>query len=483
MNGRGSSRGASRAPAPNQTAHSSRAAEAAARVAARYAKAPSYSEMLACEARAGVDAAKAAAKAAEEAQAAFQYVLDGLEAATPAEPDWKLEPLPARNSGRRATPAAAARPQRKPPELPCAHQEAATHQLTIVEPAIQEPATDEPASAAWWEVEAGVQQNEPARWDVAFRSAAPAITEVDAGEPGETVEPIYANLIEFPRPMVAARRARPRRAEGPLAGAASAPQLSIFEVDPAAISIAPPPATVDASAPPEWMRTEWPALSWEAQPPSTDFSAMPQSIDLEARPLSQSFEALPLARNFEALPPVMNVEALPAATDFAALPNLQAQPWEELAAELLLDEPAAQPAPAPAIEPAPLSRRLLALVVDQALIAAAVVATALLAVSRVSQLPGMHTVELDAALVLVAVGLAYHACFLTLDWATPGMKYAGIEIESFSGFRATRAQRWGRMMAMLLSVLPLGLGFVWALFDDESLAWHDRLSKTYLRKR
>jgi len=32
-------------------------------------------------------------------------------------------------------------------------------------------------------------------------------------------------------------------------------------------------------------------------------------------------------------------------------------------------------------------------------------------------------------------------------------------------------------------VLPLGLGFVWALFDDESLAWHDRLSKTYLRKR
>ncbi len=481
MNGRGSSRGASRAPAPNQAAHSGRAAEAAARVAARYAKAPSYSEMLAREARAGVDAAKAATKAAQEAQAAFQYVLDGLEAGTPAEPAWKLEPLPARNSGRRAAPAAAAPPQRKPPELPRAHQEPAIHQLTIVEPAIQEAAIGEPANAAWWALEAGVQQNETARWDVAFRCAAPAITEVDAGEPGDTVDPIFANLIEFPRPMVAARRARPRRAEGPLAEAASAPQLSIFEVDQAAISIAPPPATVDASAPPEWMRTEWPALIPEAQPPSTDFAAMPQAMDLETKPLSRSFEALPLARNFEALPPVMNLEALPAAIDFAALPNLQAQPGEELAAEFLLGEPAAQPAPA--IEPAALSRRLLALVVDQTLIAAAVVGAALLAVSRVSQLPGVRTVEFGAALVLVAVGLAYHACFLTLGWATPGMKYAGIEIESFSGFRATRAQRWGRLMAMLLSVLPLGLGFVWALFDDEGLAWHDRLSKTYLRKR
>ena len=210
MNGKGSSRGASRAPAPNQAAHSGRAAAAAARVAARYAKAPSYSEMLAREARAGVDAAKAAAKAAEEAQAAFQYVLDGLEADTPAESAWKLEPLPARNSGRRAAPAAAAPTQRKPSELPRAHQEPAIHQLTIVEPAIQEAAIGEPANAAWWALEAGVQQNETARWDVAFRCAAPAITEVDTGEHGETVDPIYANLIEFPLLMVAARRARPR---------------------------------------------------------------------------------------------------------------------------------------------------------------------------------------------------------------------------------------------------------------------------------
>jgi uncharacterized RDD family membrane protein YckC len=467
MSGRGASRGASPGSAQSHATPSGRAAAAAARVAARYAKAPSYSEMLAREARAAVDAAKAAAQAAEEAQAAFQYVLDGLEAATPAEPAWKLEPLPERKSERRAAPAAAAPPHRRPPELPRGQLEPATE-----EPLIQEPAIQEPASAALWELEAGIQQNEPAGWDVGFRYDSPSITEVDTDEFGEIVNPIYANLIEFPRPMVATRRARPRLAEGPLAEAATAPQLSIFEVDTAAISIAPAPATVDASAPPEWMRTEWPALSPEENSPPVDFGAKPQSMDLAAKPLFRSFEALPAA---------MILDTLPAVMDFAAQANLAARPREELAADLLFDEPA--PQPAPAIEPAALSRRLLATVVDGALIVAAVVAAALLAARYASQLPGVRMVEFGAAIAMVAAGLAYYAGFLTLTWATPGMWYAGIEIDSFSGFRATRGQRCGRLMAMLLSVLPLGLGFVWALFDDEGLAWHDRLSKTYLRKR
>jgi len=30
----------------------------------------------------------------------------------------------------------------------------------------------------------------------------------------------------------------------------------------------------------------------------------------------------------------------------------------------------------------------------------------------------------------------------------------------------------------LVSLLPLGLGFLWILFDPEKRAWHDRLSRT-----
>jgi hypothetical protein len=62
------------------------------------------------------------------------------------------------------------------------------------------------------------------------------------------------------------------------------------------------------------------------------------------------------------------------------------------------------------------------------------------------------------------------------------MKYAGISLCTFDDEIPTRAQRRNRLGALLLSLLPMGLGVVWSLFDEERLCWHDRLSRTYLRK-
>jgi len=62
---------------------------------------------------------------------------------------------------------------------------------------------------------------------------------------------IPGNIIEFPRELVASRKARPRLAEGPLlADGTPEPQLRIFEVEPAQIS-AEPEVGVLAEAP-EW---------------------------------------------------------------------------------------------------------------------------------------------------------------------------------------------------------------------------------------
>ncbi len=418
------------APVEIRHARGSRAAQAAARVAARYAIAPSYNEMLTREARAAVHAAEAASKAAQEAHAAFQYVLDGLEAATAAEPAWQPEPI----SERHGTPVAVP-PQQKLAQRTPIHAEAA------VAPA--------------WELETDAQPDEAGSYDGPSRSNRSSIMEAHVGEPGESVQsaelvqPIYANLIEFPREMIATRRARPRRAEGPLAETESAPQLSIFEVDPAAISIEPAPAVVDSAVAPTWMRTEWSAMTLEALPPTMNFDALPQTMDLDA------------------VLPIVDLEAEP----------------RRVFVDQFFDESTPRTALAPEIEPAPMSRRLLATVVDGTFIAATLVAAAMLAAPNFSELPGVRAVEFGAAIALLVIGVAYHVCFMTLARATPGMKYAGIELSTFSGHTTTCGQRWGRMLSLLLSVLPLGLGVVWALFDDDGLTWHDRLSMTYLRKR
>jgi hypothetical protein len=62
------------------------------------------------------------------------------------------------------------------------------------------------------------------------------------------------------------------------------------------------------------------------------------------------------------------------------------------------------------------------------------------------------------------------------------MRYAHISLCTFDGRRPSLARRCGRLGALLLSLLPVGLGVVWAIFDENHLCWHDRLSKTYMRK-
>lgn len=412
----------------NQASRASRAAEAAARVAARYAKAPSYSEMLTREARAAVHAAEAASKAAQQAQAAFQYVLDGLESVTPEKSLPQFAPEPQSVAGFRAAPAPLSQTDR---------------------PQASAGSLQDSAFAPAWELEAGTQQDEPAYNDAMPGWDAPPTPRAHSAAPGEWIEPIHANLIEFPREMVATRRARPRRAEGPLAAREPAPQLSIFEVDPDAISIEPPPAFAEPSAEPSWMRVELYDRATETS----------QAITLDA------LHAGAQARS-------AFLDAAP------AFLGLGAQPYDEE----LLDEP--EPSLAnPKIELAPLNRRLLAVCVDWTLIAAALIGAAVLAMPSFHAFPGVRPMEIGALLAFLGAGVVYHVFFLIFTRTTPGMVYAGVRLNSFAGFTASRAQRCHRLVAMLLSIAPLGLGMVWALFDDAHLTWHDRLSGTYVCKR
>jgi uncharacterized RDD family membrane protein YckC len=418
-------------PAPAQIASpgtaASRAAQAAARVAARYAKAPSFSEMLAEEARGAVRAAEAASRAALEAQAAAESVLAELEAASAGEGRWAKSTLTsAADHGLALAWKAPVEPV--PPVLEVAQYDAAPD----IDSGTDWESLDRQPVGIRWDEDLPMRPTEPVetratRGPVVYeRSTEETWTpdlypqEMPAEESFHVVEPAppsHANLIEFPRELVATRKVRPRRAEGHAAIGAPSGQLSIFEVDPASISTEPEaPAVLSESIAPEWQGPVW------------------SGIELDAEPVAERV-----------------VET-------------------------------AAPVGAPALDLAPFGLRAMAALVDGALIVGAFMVAAATIAGHIKAMPSMKEMELISALALAAIALLYHALFFTLAEGTPGMKYARISLCTFDDELPTRAQKRSRLAALFLSLLPIGLGVAWAIFDEEHLSWHDRLSRTYLRR-
>jgi hypothetical protein len=43
-------------------------------------------------------------------------------------------------------------------------------------------------------------------------------------------------------------------------------------------------------------------------------------------------------------------------------------------------------------------------------------------------------------------------------------------------------RRW-RVLASILSLASLGLGYAWCFLDEDQLSWHDRITRTHLAPR
>ena len=375
--------------AEHHSSATSRAAAAAARVAARYAKAPTFSEMQSVEARAALRAAEAATRAAIEAQAAAQAVVDHFATECVEEPQTSSQSFESSGASWQSW------------EGPAKTAAISEHVDIRWEP-------DLPVRPAQQEMRAsGVDY-----WD-----GTPEMH--DSHESGliyeavEAAQPIPANLIEFPREIVATRRIRPRLAEG--TSATSDPeQLSIFEVDPSTISTEPMAQSSSSEAEPTWIGSSW------------------QEIELDEQP-----------------------QSLP---DYYALTPDEHKLYQ-----------------------APFGRRMIATMVDAALIVGLVSGVVYLIASNVDNLPGKRVFEVCGVLAVLGFAALYEWFFLTFAKVTPGMRYAQLSICTFDEEIPTREQVKGRLKAMLISVLPVGLGMLWSIFDEDQMSWHDRLSKTYLR--
>jgi uncharacterized RDD family membrane protein YckC len=394
-------------------------------VAARYAKAPSYSQLQAEEARVAVRHAEIATKVALEAQAAAESALAGLHAAAQEQPSRGpavVQPIAS-------------------PVSPAPNPESSHRLLQPQAEVVGDQSTGQaPTAPARPEAE---RQSFGIRWDPDLptrpveRKTAPTPRRVqeefelsveDWWSPAEATEnlrhkplevaeaePEHANLIQFPRELVATRKIRPRLAEATLTEAEG--QLSIFEVDPGTISTAVDarPGSQEASSS-IWNRPDWSGIRLDNQP----------------------------------------VEALATAPTF---------------------DQATKRYPV-----APMGLRLMAAAVDFALILASFVSVGFLVAHQFSHPPEGKTGEVLGVCLLTLIGLLYYAFFYAFPVCTPGMRYAGIGLCTFDDQSPTRAQLRRRLGAMALSLVPVGLGIAWSIFDDDHMSWHDRFSQTYLRK-
>ncbi len=83
-------------------------------------------------------------------------------------------------------------------------------------------------------------------------------------------------------------------------------------------------------------------------------------------------------------------------------------------------------------------------------------------------------------ITLGVVVYVFFVGFWSRSGRTLGMQSWGVRAETESGQIPSVGQASIRFFASILSWLPVGLGFLWQLWDKEKLTWHDRLSGTRL---
>jgi uncharacterized RDD family membrane protein YckC len=62
---------------------------------------------------------------------------------------------------------------------------------------------------------------------------------------------------------------------------------------------------------------------------------------------------------------------------------------------------------------------------------------------------------------------------------TVGMRWTRLRLLNFDGRKPTTEECLLRVLGNAVSLAAIGLGHLWALFDEENLAWQDHISKTF----
>lgn len=131
--------------------------------------------------------------------------------------------------------------------------------------------------------------------------------------------------------------------------------------------------------------------------------------------------------------------------------------------------------------PAGLAQRLVAGVVDLGSVAAAGVLFDSAFVHLAHDNPHSRMALLCGLCVAGLLWMVMQYLFLVHGNGTPGMRFAQLELATFEGKPVNANSRRCRAAASALSAFSVGLGYAWALVDEDRLGWHDRITGTLVR--
>lgn len=129
---------------------------------------------------------------------------------------------------------------------------------------------------------------------------------------------------------------------------------------------------------------------------------------------------------------------------------------------------------------ASLARRLGAILYDSLLVLALMILATLVFIA----MRGGESVESGDGsfrITLLAIAYLFYVGFWSRHGRTLGMQSWRLQLETADSKKPDVARASLRFFAGVLSLIPLGLGYWWQLWDKDGLTWHDRISGTRLR--
>ena len=132
-------------------------------------------------------------------------------------------------------------------------------------------------------------------------------------------------------------------------------------------------------------------------------------------------------------------------------------------------------------QPAPLLQRMLSGMIDSVFLLLSEAVLIAVFTKLTAVLTSLRLAVPYALVSCVSFWCLFQYVFLVFGRGTPGMRAVGLKLCAFDGEAAAIRARRNRAFAATLSALSVGLGFVWAFVDEDTLGWHDRISETYLK--